>query len=154
MQPINKFLRSELEETRKTNIFRALDIPMGYYSNLLRKPNMPCLFLAHIPYVVFLARWDDYFDYCIFPNIFKNGYYFILSVLHTNILKWLDVSVFIRKELSRRLGRVKPDVSLFVGLRLLELGVRAINPIPNAQPAIVCVKPARRSFLMECCFLD
>ena len=49
--------------------------------------------------------------------------------------------VFIRVKLPRGLGREQSRVSLLVGLGLLELGIGAVEPVPEAQPPVAGVKP-------------
>jgi hypothetical protein len=49
--------------------------------------------------------------------------------------------VFFRVDLSSRFHSEQAHVSLLVNLCLLELCIGAVEPVPEAEPAVACVEP-------------
>ena len=95
---------------------------------LWTKEKMSGLMFSYFLYFYTCRDSKDIFDQFIFCD---NWLFWTIFLLFWKRVRQRAILVFIGEEFSCRLGRVKPDVSLLVSLRLLELGVRAVKPVPN-----------------------
>ena len=83
-------------------------------------------------------------------SVYLSYYLVIMCSTYTVILKSVTLQPIatatlivlgrVRVQLPGRLQGVQPDVPLGVHLRVLELGVGAVEPVPEAEPAVAGVE--------------